>query len=84
MPDEPSNTASLGELCGVWIDDDGRAHLAVATADGGRKEQVETFRPFAWLGDAAMVGGVAGVEVEALKGEGTFRWLAHAPELAAF
>ena len=60
------------------------ARSAVATADGGRKEQVESFRPFVWLGDAAMVGGVAGVEVEALKGEGTFRWLAHALERAAF
>ena len=84
MPEELPNTSPAGELCGVWVDDDGRAHLAVATADGGRKEQVETFRPFAWLGDATMVGGVAGVEVEPLKGEGAFRWLAHAPERVAF
>ena len=84
MTDEPPSNSSAGEICGVWVDDEGRAHLAVATADGGRKEQVETFRPFAWLGDAALVNGVAGVEVEALKGEGIFRWLAHAPERAAF
>ena len=84
MPDEPLNISPAGELCGVWVDDDGRVHLAVATADGGRKEQVEKFRPFAWLGDATVVGGVAGVEVEPLKGEGAFRWLAHAPERAAF
>jgi DNA polymerase elongation subunit (family B) len=31
-----------------------------------------------------VVGGVAGVEVEPLKGEGTFRWLAHAQGGAAF
>ena len=83
MTDRP-NTSSAGELCGVWVDADGRAHLAVATANGGREEKTETFRPFAWLGDAAVVGGVAGVEVEPLKGEGTFRWLAHAQGCAAF
>jgi DNA polymerase elongation subunit (family B) len=80
----PSNTPPLGELCGVWIDDEGRVHLSVATAAGGREERVETFRPFAWLGDTVLVGGVTGVEVEALKGEGTYRWLAHARERAPF
>jgi len=82
--DEPPDPGSRGELCGVWIDDRGGAHLAVSTADGGREEQVELFRPFAWLGDAAVVGGLAGVEVEALRGEGTYRWLAHARERPAF
>jgi DNA polymerase elongation subunit (family B) len=79
-----SATSSPGSLCGVWIDDEGRAHLAVATADGAREERVETFRPFAWLGDTAVAGGVAGVEVEPLKGDGAFRWLAHARGSAAF
>ena len=73
-----------GELCGVWIDGDGAARLAVATPDGGRKEQTDVFQPFAWLGDAAVAGGVAGVAVEMLKGEGPFRWLAHAKTRPAF
>src|SRR5664279_67769 len=75
---ETNQSIPAGELCGVWIDDEGLAHLALATAEGGREEKTDTFRPFAWLGDAAVVQGVAGVEVEPLKGEAPFRWLAHA------
>jgi DNA polymerase elongation subunit (family B) len=82
MPGTP--TPSADALCGVWLDDAGQVHLAVATADGGRVERVENFRPFAWLGDAAVVSGMAGVEVEALQGEGAFRWLAHARDRGAF
>jgi DNA polymerase, archaea type len=78
------NPSPAGELCGVWVDDEGRVHLSVVAADGGREEATDTFRPFAWLGDAAVAGGVAGVEVEALKGEGVFRWLAHARTQSAF
>ncbi|MFA5057874.1 MAG: 3'-5' exonuclease, partial [Opitutaceae bacterium] len=84
LPGGPPNTVPAGELCGIWVDDEGRVHCSVSTADGGRTEQVEAFRPFAWLGDAAVVGGVPGVDVEGLKGDGAFRWLAHAPGRAAF
>ncbi len=84
VPEEPLPTAPAGELCGLWIDERGAAHLAVSTADGGREERVEPFRPFAWLGDAAVTRGLAGVELEALKGAGTYGWLAHARERAAF
>jgi len=80
----PNELSAAGSLCGVWIDEEGRARLAVATAEGGREEKVEPFRPFAWLGDTAVVGGMAGLEVEALKGEGTFRWLAHTRGSAGF
>lgn len=54
------------------------AHLTIATAGGGREEKTDTFRPFAWLGDGAVVQGVAGIDLEALKGDAPFRWLAHA------
>jgi DNA polymerase elongation subunit (family B) len=84
---DPNSPVLAGELCGVWIDADGVAHLAVATPDGGRAARTDVFQPFAWLGDAAMVGGVAGVTVEKLKGEGPFCWLAHAksrPEFETF
>src|SRR5664280_392251 len=81
---ETNQSIPAGELCGVWIDDEGLAHLALATAEGGREEKTDTFRPFAWLGDAAVVQGVAGVEVEPLKGEAPFRWLAHARTLPDF
>ncbi|HZL44752.1 MAG TPA: DNA polymerase domain-containing protein [Opitutaceae bacterium] len=81
---ETNQSIPAGELCGVWIDGAGLAHLALATAGGGREEKTDTFRPFAWLGDAAVVQGVAGVEVEPLKGEAPFRWLAHARTLPDF
>ena len=81
---EPTTTSPTGELCGLWVDDAGRVHLSVVAGDGGREEKLDTFRPFAWLGDAAVVGGIAGVEVETLKGEGVFRWLAHAETQTAF
>ena len=68
-------------LCGLWIDDAGTVHTSVATAAGGREERTEAFRPFAWLGRA---GEFDGVQLERLKGEGSFHWLAHAESLAAF
>jgi DNA polymerase elongation subunit (family B) len=76
-PDQSPSTVPPEELCGVWIDEAGLAHLTVATAGGGREEKTDTFRPFAWLGDAAVVQGVAGIDLEALKGDASFRWLAH-------
>jgi DNA polymerase, archaea type len=81
---EPAHPIPPGELCGVWIDDAGRAHLAVSTPDGGREERLDAFRPFAWVGDPAVAGGVAGLEIEELKGAGVFRWLAQASDRAAY
>jgi len=68
-------------LCGLWVDDQGRAHASYATPDGGRREQTEEFRPFAWLGTQVAYEGIT---YDELRGEGTFRWLAHAPALDAF
>ena len=68
-------------LCGLWINDAGTVHTSVATPTGGRQEQTEAFRPFAWLGSA---GEYEGVQLERLKGEGVFHWLAHAESLAVF
>ena len=74
-----------GRLCGLWVDSAGQAHVAIAPAEGGpRREAVFSFRPFAWLGEAASAAVPAGIELETLKGEGVFRHLAHAPTLAAF
>ncbi|MDI1319640.1 MAG: hypothetical protein PSW75_05520 [bacterium] len=70
-----------GSLCGLWIDDAGRVHTCRATAAGGRTEQGEIFRPFAWLGAETAHEGVT---FEPLQGEGAFRWLAHAESLGAF
>jgi len=66
-------------LCGVWVDDHGVVHTSRATAEGGRREGVEPWRPFAWLAAERSHEGVA---FEQLRGEGTFRWLAHAESLA--
>src|SRR5688572_2820403 len=68
-------------LCGLWVDDDGAVRACYATADGGRREQVEEFHPFAWL--TAKVEH-PGVTCEALKGEGTYTWLAHADSPGLF
>lgn len=73
----------MGEsLCGLWIDDAGRAHVCVSTADGGRAERLEPFRPFAWLPAAPPPS--PGIAVEPLQGAGAFAWLAHAEGLAEF
>ncbi len=72
-------------LCGVWVDDAGRVHTTVATADGGRATREAVLRPFAWLGGVAADGAPpAGIAVEALNGEGPFARLAHAEEIGTF
>lgn len=68
-------------LCGLWIDDAGKAHVSLATAEGGRLERVEEFHPFAWLGEAVAAPGIS---CERLQGDGAFPWLAHAEELTGF
>lgn len=70
-------------ICGVWVDDEGRVHTAVAMADGTRETRVESLRPFAWLRDVVNAE-TPGVTVETLKGEGAFTRLAHADTLEAF
>lgn len=72
---------NAGTLCGLWIDDAGRAHVARATADGQRAETIEAFRPYAWVGECREA---AGLTCERLQGEGAFPWLAHADTLPAF
>jgi len=73
-----------GTLCGVWIDGDGRAHVAVATPDGGRAEEVRPFEPFAWLGSNPFDTPVAGVQVEPLAGTAALGYLARAASLEAY
>ncbi|WP_438483448.1 DNA polymerase domain-containing protein [Oleiharenicola lentus] len=68
-------------LCGLWIDDSGKVHTCYATPEGGRREQTEEFKPFAWLGAEVAHPGVT---VERLQGDGLFTWLAHADSLATF
>jgi DNA polymerase, archaea type len=67
-------------LCGVWVDDEGRVHLARSSPDGGRAVSSASLRPFAWL-SAQPATLPAHVSVETLKGEGIFRFLAHAETL---
>jgi DNA polymerase, archaea type len=73
-----------GTLCGVWIDDEGRARVSVATPDGGRREETMPFEPFAWLGANPFDGPVAGVRTEELKGDAALRVIARASSLEAF
>ena len=55
--------------------------FVTATPEGGRKEEVAEFRPFLWLGAEV---SQAGIQVERLKGDGAFNWLAHADTLERF
>lgn len=71
----------MDPLCGLWIDDEGRALVSVAAPDGSRREQVEPFRPFAWLGARPDDGRVA---AEPLQGAGAFPWLVHGDALGDF
>ncbi len=74
--------ASHLPVCGVWIDEQGRAHVSLATADGGRSEAMTEFRPFAWLRERpAELPPHA--EIEALAGEGLYPFLAHTHAAAA-
>jgi len=79
MPDDTPT------ICGLWIDDTGLAHLALAQPDGSRSSQTAAFRPFAWLSASAPVAlEHASATIEALKGAGTFTQLAHADSLAVY
>ena len=80
----PLDAKSTGAICGLWVDDAGLAHLAVATPDGGRAEKTETFRPFAWLGDVPLAAELAGLKIETLKGSGPFQRQAHADSFEAY
>jgi DNA polymerase I len=71
-------------ICGLWVADDGRAHVSLATPDGGRAERIETFRPFAWLNDTPADTNLHGLTLERLQGEGTFDRLVHADDLAVY
>src|SRR5580692_11294021 len=77
-------TNQLPALCGVWVDDDGRAHVSMASVAGGREERIAPLRLFAWLREPPADGAVAGIQVERLKGEGAFPWLAQADSPAAY
>lgn len=68
--------ASQLPICGVWIDEAGRAHVALAAEDGGRSEALAEFRPFAWLKDRP-AEPPPHTEIEKLSGEGLYTVLAH-------
>ncbi|MEZ5414808.1 MAG: DNA polymerase domain-containing protein [Opitutaceae bacterium] len=72
-----------GAICGVWVDENGRAHTARRQADDSRRAAVESFRPFAWL-QQRPADEVAGVGIENLKGEGAYTLLAHGESLENF
>lgn len=73
-----------GSLCGVWVDEAGRVHTTVETADGGRAEHIEALRPFAWLNDTPADANLSALTLEKLAGEGPFNRLVHAPDRATF
>ncbi len=82
MP-EQTTPAATSAICGLWIDDNGVAHLSLANPDGTRATQTAAFRPFAWLTSSQLVAP-EGVSIEALKGPGVFTQLAHADTIDAY
>ncbi len=74
--------ASHLPVCGVWIDAQGRAHVSLATEEGGRTEAMTEFRPFAWLKERP-TELPAHAEVEILAGAGEFTSLAHTASVPA-
>jgi DNA polymerase, archaea type len=73
-----------GSLCGVWVDATGRVFTTIETADGGRAEQQDLLRPFAWLNDAPIDANLTGLTCDRLAGDGPFNRLVHAPDRATF
>jgi len=71
-------------LCGLWIADDGRVHVTVATPDGGRVERIDSFRPFAWLNDTPPDTNLQGLKLEKLEGTGPYDRLVHADDLGTY
>ncbi len=78
------NNGGAENICGLWIDDEGRVRLSMATADGARTEHTADFRPFAWLSQTAANPAIAGVTLEHLHGEGRYTRLAQADSLEAY
>lgn len=73
-----------GSLCGVWVDETGRVHTTVTTADGGRETKEENFRPFSWLNDTPPNANLHGIVLEKLAGPGPFDRLVHADNLGLY
>lgn len=73
----------MDSICGLWVDDDGAVHCAVAQPDGSRRTVVESLEPFAWL-TRAPATAFAGVQVESLHGSGAFPFLARAESLGQY
>lgn len=73
-----------GSLCGIWVDETGRVHTTVVSADGGRETRVDSFRPFAWLNDTPPEANLHGLTLERLQGPGPFDRLVQAESLGVF
>jgi DNA polymerase elongation subunit (family B) len=77
-------TAVPGSLCGVWVDETGRVHTAIATEGGGREARIESFKPFAWLTDTPPGAVIHGLTLERLQGTAPYDRLLHAESLGIF
>ncbi len=63
-------------VCGVWVDEQGHAHVSLATEAGERTEALAEFHPFAWLRERpAELPPHA--ELAALTGDGLYPFLVH-------
>ncbi|MBP8257860.1 MAG: DNA polymerase, partial [Opitutaceae bacterium] len=74
----------MDSLCGLWIDDEGIAHLSVANDDGGRIELIERFQPFAWAGAQMEEEGPSDVRQIPLRGSGPYTVLVQSESMKAY
>ena len=74
----------MDTLCGLWIANDGTAHVSLSAEGGRRVERVERVRPFAWA-SAEVTGDLpAGVTQTTLRGQAAFPVLVHAETVEAY
>jgi DNA polymerase elongation subunit (family B) len=70
------NSAAARSICGLWVSPEGRVHLSLADADGGRREEAAVLLPFCWAVPEAAEGALPeGVEMVEAKGPGRFNRL---------
>ncbi len=71
-------------LCGLWVSPGAEVHGCIRTEDGGVREAVAAFRPFAWTSGVPDHLGEDTVSVERLRGEGPLDHLVHFEDVEAY
>ena len=79
-----SERPDTSSLAGVWIGDDGSAHLAWDEGPGPRRVEYQVFRPFVWAMEGVESDAGEGVSVTPLRGEGEYSRLLHFDDVVLY